>query len=99
MSKNIEELIPTAEELFERVKNNKANVSKTPWKVWNISKKEWVHYLQERIRQDLSAPKEGQPALDFTSERLDAKGKRTGKMVNLFSLFDKPVALLFGSYT
>ena len=99
MFKNTEALIPTAEELFERVKNNKADVSKTPWKVWNISKKEWVHYLQERIRQDLRAPKEGQPAIDFSSERLDAKGKRTGIMVNLFSLFDKPVALLFGSYT
>lgn len=99
MSENIKARIPTAEELFEQVKNNKANVTKTPWKVWNISKEEWVHYLQERIRQDLSAPKEGQPAPDFTVERLGTNGKRTGKMINLFSLSGKPVALLFGSYT
>ena len=99
MSENIEARIPTGEELFERVKNNKANVSKHPWKDWNISKEEWVHYLQERIRCDLGAPKEGQPAPDFTVERLDAKGKRTSEMVTLSTLFDKSVALLFGSYT
>jgi len=99
MPENNEAHIPTAEELFERVKNNKANVSKHPWKDWNISKDEWVHYLQERIRCDLGAPKEGQSAPDFTVERLNSKGKRTGEMVTLSALLDKPVALLFGSYT
>ena len=99
MSKDIESRIPTAEELFERVKNNKANVSKNPWMGWGISKEDWVKYLQERIRQDLGAPKKGQSAPDFTVECLDAQGKRTGKMINLSAFFGKPIALLFGSYT
>ena len=99
MPKDIESQIPTAEELFKRVRNNKANVSKHPWEDWNISKEEWVHYLQERIRQDISAPKEGQLASDFVVERLNAKGKRTGRMVSLPALVGKPIALLFGSYT
>ncbi len=99
MTKSLEAYIPTADELFARVKNNKANVSKHPWKDWNISKEEWVEYLQERIRQDLGAPKVGQSAPDFTVERLDTKGKRTGEMFALSAVFGKPIALLFGSYT
>ena len=99
MTDDIESRIPSAEELFERVKNNKANVSKTPWKVWGISKEEWVKYLQERIKQDLEAPKERELAPDFSVERLDSLGKRTGEMFNLSTFFGKPIALLFGSYT
>jgi len=91
--------IPTAEELFERIKNNTANVSKHPWKDWNISKEEWVKYVQERVKQDLDAPVKGQIAPDFSVERLDSSGKRTGHMTKLSSLFGKPIALLFGSYT
>ncbi|MEE3000227.1 MAG: hypothetical protein VX693_09900 [Pseudomonadota bacterium] len=99
MSKNREAHVPTAEELFERVRNNKANVSKHPWKDWDISKEEWVEYLQERIRQDLGAPKQGETAPDFTVERLDAHGKRTGEMLSLSNFSGRPVALVFGSYT
>ncbi|SVC95424.1 uncharacterized protein METZ01_LOCUS348278 [marine metagenome] len=58
MSELFDKGVPTAEELFERVKNNKANVSKHPWKDWNISKEEWVGYVQGRIRQDIWCPKE-----------------------------------------
>ena len=67
--------IPTAEELFARIKNNTANVSKHPWKDWNISKGEWVKYVQERVKQDLDAPIKGQLAPDFSVERLDSSGK------------------------
>lgn len=91
--------VPTAEELFERVANNKASVSKHPWTDWGISKDEWVEYLQGRIRRDIAAPKKGDPAPDFTVERLDGKGKRTGEMIDLSSMFGRPIALLFGSYT
>ena len=91
--------VPTAAELFERIRNNKANVSKHPWKDWGISKGEWVKYLQDRIRKDIAAPKEGNIAPDFAVERLSTDGKRTGETVNLSTLFEKPVALLFGSYT
>ena len=99
MSDTVFNQVPTAEELFERVKNNKANVSKHPWKDWGISKEEWVEYLQDRIRKDLSAPKEGDDTPDFSVERLSTDGKRTGETIYLSSLFGKPIALLFGSYT
>lgn len=99
MHEKIFKQVPTAAELFERVKNNKANVSKHPWKDWGISKEEWTVYLQDRIRKDLAAPKEGDSAPDFAVERLSTDGKRTGEIINLSTLFGKPVALLFGSYT
>jgi len=99
MSELFDKRVPTAEELFERVRNNKANVSKHPWKDWNISKKEWVEYVQDRIRKDIAAPKKNDIAPDFGVERLDVNGKRTGEIVNLLSLTGKPIALLFGSYT
>ena len=99
MSELFDERVPTAEELFERIKNNKANVSKHPWKDWNISKEEWVGYVQGRIRRDIGAPKKGDIAPDFSVEKLNGDGKRSGEMFNLSSLFGKPVALLFGSYT
>jgi len=91
--------VPTAAELFERVKNNKANVSKHPWKDWGISKEEWVEYLQDRIRKDIEAPKEGDNAPNFSVERLSTDGKRTGEIINLSTLFGKPLGLVFGSYT
>lgn len=91
--------VPTAEELFERVRNNKANVSKHPWKDWNISKEEWVEYIQARIRHDIAAPKKNDIAPDFSVERLDRNGLRSGDMVSLSSFSGKPIALLFGSYT
>ena len=99
MSEVMEKNIPTAEELFERVRSNTANVSLKPWEDWGISKEEWVKYVQDRIRRDQGTPREGTPAPDFTVERLDPKGQRTGEMFTLSSLFGKPIALLFGSYT
>ena len=99
MQRDTSSLLPTAAELFERIKNNKANVSKHPWKDWGISKGEWAKYLQDRIRKDIAAPKEGDAAPDFAVERLSPDGKRTGETINLSAFFDKPVALLFGSYT
>ena len=98
MSETREMRIPTAEELFERLKNNKA-LPNYPWKDWDISKEEWVEYAQERIGQDIDAPKEGEFAPDFNVERLEVNGKRTGEIIKLSSFFGKPVALLFGSYT
>ena len=99
MSEVIEKKIPTAEELFEKVRTNTANVSLQPWEDWGISKEEWVEYVQDRIRQDQGTPRKGAPAPDFTVERLDLKGQRTGEMFTLSSIFGEPIALLFGSYT
>ena len=98
MSEVMEKNIPTAEELFERVRSNPA-VPSQPWEGWGISKEEWVKYVQDRIRRDQGTPREGTLAPNFTVERLDSKGQRTGEMFTLSSLFGKPIALLFGSYT
>ena len=59
----------------------------------------WVEYLQDRIRKDIEAPKEGNDAPDFSVERLSTDGKRTGEIINLSTLFGKPLGLVFGSYT
>ena len=45
------------------------------------------------------APRPGDPAPDFRLERLDGKGQRTGSYERLRDHLDKPVALVFGSYT
>ena len=98
MSEVMEKNIPTAEEIFQRLRSNPA-VPSQPWEGWGISKEEFVKYAQDRIRRDQGTPREGTPAPDFTVERLDPKGQRTGEMFTLSSKFGKPVALLFGSYT
>ena len=91
MSETREMRIPTAEELFERLKNN-PNLPKYPWKDWDISKEEWVGYVQGRIRQDIGAPKKGDIAPDFSVERLDGNGKRTGqKYFTTYSLYTSMV--------
>ncbi|MBT5241516.1 MAG: redoxin domain-containing protein [Rhodospirillaceae bacterium] len=53
----------------------------------------------EKDKLDSIAPKVGDPAPDFSAERLSQDGARTGETVTLSSLLDKPVGLLFGSYT
>lgn len=53
----------------------------------------------EKERMEATAPKAGNAASDFVAERLSADGKRTGTPMRLSDLFDKPVGLLFGSYT
>ena len=98
MSEEMEKNIPTAEEIFERLRSNPA-VPSQPWEGWGISKEEWVKYVQDRIRRDQGTPREGTPAPEFTVARLDPKGQRTGEMFTLSSIFGKPIALLFGSYT
>ncbi len=59
--------------------------------------------LQRRFDKDRdrerNSPKPGSAAPDFNLELLDDKGKRSGEMVRLSDHMDKPVALIFGSYT
>lgn len=55
--------------------------------------------VREREPIEQAAPRPGDPAPDFTAERVSAAGARTGEMVRLTSLSGKPVALLFGNYT
>ena len=51
--------------------------------------------MQEQKAKDAKAPKKGDPAPDFTLQKQDGSGEIT------LSQFrgEKPVALIFGSYT
>ncbi len=55
--------------------------------------------FDERVALEKTAPKPGTDAPDFNLELIDPKGIRTGEMRALSDHLDKPVALLFGSYT
>ena len=56
-------------------------------------------HFDERREKDSDSPGPGTSAPDFKLELIDGKGTRTGKMVSLKENLDKPVALIFGSYT
>jgi hypothetical protein len=57
-------------------------------------------FIEARVvRDQTKSPKVGQPAPDFTLERLDERGNRTGEMATLSDYFGKPLGLVFGSYT
>ncbi|MEJ2132446.1 MAG: hypothetical protein P8Y95_12725 [Gammaproteobacteria bacterium] len=51
------------------------------------------------IERERNSPTPGKRAPDFNLERLDANGVRTGEFVRLHDNLDKPVGLIFGSYT
>jgi hypothetical protein len=53
----------------------------------------------DRMKRDLGSPQVGEEAPDFELELLNATGKRTGELMALSSLRDRPVGLIFGSYT
>ena len=55
--------------------------------------------FDQRAAREKTAPRPGSVAPEFNLEMLDKKGSRTGQMRALTDLLDKPVALLFGSYT
>jgi|TARA_Y100000310_G_scaffold343089_1_gene449140 hypothetical protein len=59
--------------------------------------------LQRRFDRDRdrerNSPRPGSSAPDFSLELLDDKGKRHGEYARLSEHLDKPVALIFGSYT
>ena len=53
----------------------------------------------DRMKRDLGSPQVGEEAPDFELELLNATGERTGELIALSGLRDRPVALIFGSYT
>jgi len=57
-----------------------------------------AHITRMREREK-RAPSVGDPAPDFTLERLSESGEATGEGVRLSGLRGRPVALVFGSYT
>lgn len=55
--------------------------------------------FDERQEKERNSPGPASIAPDFNLERIDGKGVRTGAMCALKDNLDKPVALIFGSYT
>ena len=53
----------------------------------------------QRRKREQGSPKPGSAAPDFELELLSAKGERTSERVRLSDAYDKPVGLVFGSYT
>ncbi len=56
-------------------------------------------FMQDRVEEDKKAPRAGDTAPALKLERMDAQGKRTGAYVTLDDYRDKPLGLIFGSYT
>ena len=69
------------------------------WEKWHISKDQYDQYIVAKKNRDKNVPEIGTIAPDFTIEKLDRAGRRTGEMFQLSSTRGKPVALVFGSYT
>lgn len=59
----------------------------------------WEELMAEREPLELAAPQEGDPAPDFSAERLSAEGRQSGKSISLSDFRGRKLALLFGSYT
>ena len=55
--------------------------------------------FDDRLGRERNAPNPGGPAPDFNLELLDRQGSRSGQTRRLRDHLDKPVALIFGSYT
>ena len=51
------------------------------------------------VARERNSPRPGSAAPDFKLELLDEAGKRTGKLRRLSDYYNKPVALIFGSFT
>lgn len=69
------------------------------WKEMNISRERFDEIQKMQAAREQGAPPVGSVAPDFELERLDARGKRTDRVLRLSSLRGRPVALVFGSYT
>ena len=68
-------------------------------KIMQGSKEALQARFDGKIAQERNAPKLGDAAPDFELERLDSRGQRTGERRRLSDYYDKPVALVFGSFT
>lgn len=68
-------------------------------KISDISEAEFDAHMAREKAREADVPRPGATAPDFTAERLDATGKRTGETVRLSDHRGRPVALAFGSYT
>jgi hypothetical protein len=69
------------------------------WANMMMTPEEYAAMREARLARQRKAPRLGDPAPDFTLERLSADGSRTGGTFSLSSVKGRPVGLIFGSYT
>jgi hypothetical protein len=67
--------------------------------VSSLSHSELQAFFDKGVRLEKSSAKVGRKAPEFRLHGIDDQGNRTGEMVQLSETLDKPVALVFGSYT
>jgi hypothetical protein len=65
----------------------------------HLGRSELQSFFDTGVAREKSSPKVGTKAPEFRLERLDQNGNRTGHSIHLAQILDKPVALVFGSYT
>lgn len=64
-----------------------------------LTREAYTAMREARIERERQAPAVGAPAPDFRIERLATDGSRSGDYFQLSGARDRPVALIFGSYT
>ncbi len=73
------------------------------WARMLMTPEQYTAMRAERLAREKHAPAVGDPAPDFSLERLSPDGRRTGEMVSLSQHFadsgGRPMGLIFGSYT
>ena len=69
------------------------------WAGMMMTPDEYNAMRETRLNRERIAPRIGQPAPDFSLERLAKDGSRTGEAFTLSSVKGRPVGLIFGSYT
>jgi hypothetical protein len=77
-------------------------VNEIPEEVWDrllITREDFSAHRARRLAREESLPVLGDSAPDFTAERLDANGERTGELLKHSSMRGMPVGLVFGNYT
>ena len=75
------------------------SVSDEMLEAMNITR-EFLDYRDiEKEQMDATAPDVGSQAPDFIAERLTLEGERNNSTIKFSNLFNKPVGLIFGSYT
>tara|TARA_B100001971_G_C18253676_1_gene580265 strand:- start:2574 stop:2891 length:318 start_codon:yes stop_codon:yes gene_type:complete len=67
--------------------------------MFKTSREKLQHRFDQDRERESNSPGPGSTAPDFNLAQLDATGKRNGASVHLSDRLDKPVALIFGSYT
>jgi hypothetical protein len=69
------------------------------WQGMKMTPSEYEQIRAERVERERQSPRIGEPAPDFTAERLSPTSERTGHSFRLSSARGRRVALVFGSYT